>query len=70
MTMPREWNWRETGGYFGHVMRLPGHTIRKNEKTGLFYVTRDSDGQTVSAGHKSPDDAERANCDLNPRPLA
>lgn len=60
MGMPRDWNWRETGGQFGHVLRLPGYTIRKNGKTGLFYVTDDSTGHTISAGHKSPDHAETA----------
>ena len=70
MDMPRDWNWRDTGGYFGSVIRLPGYTIRKNAKTGFFYVTCDRTGKTVSSGHRTPDDAERVNADLKPRPLS
>ena len=59
-----------TGGAFGWRQRLPGFTIRQHAETGRFYVKRDRDGATISAGHASPDDAERCNADLKPRPLA
>lgn len=68
--VPYDWNWRATGGMVGHERRLPGHTIHRNAATGRFYVTRDRDGVTISAGHASPDAAERCNADLKPRMLA
>lgn len=68
--LPFDWNWRATGGAFGKVQRLPGFTIRQHAETGRFFVKRDRDGATISAGHASPDDAERCNADLKPRPLA
>lgn len=68
--VPYHWNWRATGGAFGHARRLPGFTIYQNAATGRFYVKRDSDGVTISAGHASPDAAERCNADLKPRMMA
>lgn len=64
--MNREWNWKKTGGAIGEVRRLPGYTILQNPKTERYIVKCDKTGQTVSAGHATPEDAEKANAFRHP----